>query len=92
MVLGRLDDGEAHYRKGIAKETSSGARSSALFSKSGYARLLLQRNRRGDYARAKAIVRELEAESQELGLRQRPLYLRMVDEAMAQSGRGRGSS
>jgi hypothetical protein len=60
-VLERYDDGEAHFEHAIAKETALGGVTAILCSKPGLARLLLLRGRRGDRARALALLDEVRA-------------------------------
>lgn len=61
-LLGRYEDGEAHFEHAIAKETALGGVTAILSSKPGYARLLLARNRAGDRARAEELIAEVRTE------------------------------
>jgi len=88
-VLERYDEGAAHYERAIAKETAMGARPWCLGSKIGYARLLLKRGKAGDHRRAEALVDEVKAGSEALGIRDHPRYLAAREELATARSSGR---
>lgn len=68
-LLGRYDEGERHYERAHVKETAMGG-VTAVMDRPGYARLLLLRDRRGDRARALALLEEVRQGMARLGIRQ----------------------
>jgi tetratricopeptide (TPR) repeat protein len=69
IVLGRFDDGAAHYERALAKATAMGARLALLDARAGYARLLARRGGPGDRARAATLAEEAAVEAAALGVR-----------------------
>jgi DNA-binding winged helix-turn-helix (wHTH) protein/tetratricopeptide (TPR) repeat protein len=69
LVLDRYDDAIAHYESGLVLESRAGARAAALSSNVGLAHALRARGAAGDARRAEALMREVAAEAQALGVR-----------------------
>ena len=61
-VLERYEDGAAHFEHAMEKEKALGGILASLSSKPAYARLLLERDRPGDRARADALLGEVRAD------------------------------
>jgi tetratricopeptide (TPR) repeat protein len=74
LVLGRHDDGVAHYEAALAQERSVGARAAAVSSQFGHARVLPARGGPGDEARASALLAEAGAAAEPLGIRWRDRF------------------
>ena len=74
-LLQRYDEGAVHYEHAIAKEAAMEARPALLGSQAGYARLLIMRGQARDRAKAKALIREVQAGAQAIGVRPTALYL-----------------
>ncbi len=67
-LLGHYDEGERHYEHAHAKEMAMGG-TTAVMDRTGYARLLLLRDRPGDRARATALLEEVRQGMARLGIR-----------------------
>jgi tetratricopeptide (TPR) repeat protein len=87
-ALERYEDAEEHYRKAIRREAALGLAPALLISRSGYATMLLRRNRPGDRRRAEALIGEIREHMKDLGVRGQPLYLRIVEEEARRRGAG----
>jgi len=74
LVLGRHDEGVAHYEAALAQERRVGARAAALSSQFGLARVLHARGGPGDEKRARALLAEAEAAAEPLGIRWRDRF------------------
>jgi hypothetical protein len=74
LVLGRHDEGVAHYEAALARERSVGARAAAISSQFGLARVLHARGAAGDGERARALLAEAEAAAGLLGIRWRDRF------------------
>jgi hypothetical protein len=68
-LLGRYDEGAAHYEHAIAKETAVGAVLALLDSQAGSAHLLRLRNGPGDRARAESLRARVRAHMGALAIR-----------------------
>jgi len=69
LVLGRHDAAVAHYEEALARERAAGARAAVVSSQVGLARVLRARAKPGDLARAEALLGEMAAGSDALGIR-----------------------
>jgi DNA-binding winged helix-turn-helix (wHTH) protein/tetratricopeptide (TPR) repeat protein len=74
LVLGRLDDGVAHYEAALAHERRVGARAAEVSSGFGLARVLRARGGPGDRARAGRVEAEAAAAAEPLGIRWRDRF------------------
>jgi hypothetical protein len=77
-LLGRFDEAERHFDRAHAKETSMGG-IIAVMERPSYARLLLERNRLGDRARAAELLGQARRDMARFGIR-RTWQLTMVEE------------
>jgi DNA-binding winged helix-turn-helix (wHTH) protein/tetratricopeptide (TPR) repeat protein len=77
LVLGRYDAGVAHYEEALARERAVGARAAVVSSQVGLARVLRARGGPGDGARAEALLAEVAADSEALGIRWHDRFRRL---------------
>jgi hypothetical protein len=77
-LLQRYDEGAAYYERAIAKETAMRARPALLSSQAGFARLLLLRGKPQDRARANAMIEQVMAGAQAIGICSTATYLRAL--------------